>query len=173
MNKLRGFPPVAASDARVLVLGSMPSLASLAAGEYYAHPRNAFWPIMGELLGFDSKAPYAVRTRALSKARIALWDVIVTCVREGSLDANIAQAVPNDIHGFLRRHPGIRTVFFNGTAAATLFRRLVEPGLERPLDCHRLPSTSPAHAARSFAKKLAAWRAVTAATTSSTIDRAT
>lgn len=158
--RLRGFPPIARADATVLILGSMPSRVSLAAGEYYAHERNLFWPIMGRLLGFDPAAPYPERKRALLAARIALWDVLRSCVREGSLDADIRQEEVNDFAAFFRRHRRIRRVFFNGGMAAACYRRHVLPQVSGlGLDCRRLPSTSPAHASRPFADKLAAWRA--------------
>jgi len=157
---VRSFPPVAARDAEVLILGSMPGEASLAAGRYYAHPRNAFWPVMAALLRFDAAAPYAVRVRALRSARVALWDVLRACRRRGSLDADIAREdlEANDFAAFFRRHPRIRRVFFNGAKAEQCFRRHVES--EPGVPWQRLPSTSPAHAALSFEAKLQAWRAV-------------
>jgi hypoxanthine-DNA glycosylase len=162
----RSFPPIAAPDARLLILGSMPGRASLAAGGYYAHPRNAFWPIMAQLLDFAADAPYGERTAALCRAGIALWDVLHACRRPGSLDSAIDRESleANDFAAFLAAHPGIRHIFFNGSAAATLFHRHVRPGLGGPLPAFtRLPSTSPAHASRSLADKLAAWQAVRAA----------
>jgi TDG/mug DNA glycosylase family protein len=160
-----GFPYVARPDARILILGSMPGTASLAANRYYAHPRNAFWPITGELFGFDAKLPYDERLEALKRNRVALWDVAHRCIRPGSLDSNIDRESiePNDFAAFFEAHPHIRAVFFNGSAAESLFRKLVLPTLPekvRHLPMKRLPSTSPAHAARSFADKLAAWRPI-------------
>lgn len=156
----RGFPPIAAPGARILILGSMPGRASLAAGQYYAHPRNAFWPIMGALLGFDPALHYPERAARLAAAGIALWDVLHACTRPGSLDTAIDRdsAEPNDFAAFLAAQPGIHHVFFNGAAAAALFRRHdhLPPGAVST----RLPSTSPAHAGRNFAEKLAAWEAV-------------
>lgn len=163
MSRVHGFAPVASPDARVLILGSMPGAASLAARQYYAHPRNAFWPIMGTLLGFDAAAPYSQRLAALQHARIALWDVLAACVRPGSLDAAIVDAsiVPNDFAGFLARHPHITHLYFNGGKAADSFRRHLQRRLSaHPLAQHRLPSTSPANASQSFERKLAQWRAV-------------
>lgn len=107
MPRIHSFDPIAAPDAEILILGSMPGRASLAAGQYYAHAQNAFWRIMAELLGFDATAPYAERTQALKSARIALWDVLHSCEREGSLDTNIDREtlVANDFAAFLREHP--------------------------------------------------------------------
>ncbi len=162
-SRVSSFPPVAAADARVLVLGSMPGVASLAAQRYYAHPRNAFWPLMGELLGFDPQLEYAARLDALKQASVALWDVLGHCERPGSLDADIVagSAVANDFAGFLRSHPRIATVFFNGNTAALAFRRHVLPTLGGPaLRFLTLPSTSPANAGIPLTRKRAAWQAV-------------
>jgi len=101
-EKIRSFPPVATSEARVLILGSMPGIASLTAGQYYAHPRNAFWRIMGKLVGAGPENPYDERLRILKKGGIALWDVLDSCVRPGSLDANISNETPNDFAIFLQ-----------------------------------------------------------------------
>ncbi|HXH64335.1 MAG TPA: DNA-deoxyinosine glycosylase [Mariprofundaceae bacterium] len=160
-----GFPYVAQPDARVLILGSMPGAASLAATQYYAHPRNAFWPLMGEMLRFDAGLPYAERLQALQEAGIALWDVVHRCHRPGSLDADIRHDTveANDFPAFFRDHARIRAIFFNGQTAAALYRRHVLPQLSGPwrdLPRHVLPSTSPAHAGRSPAEKLAIWRQI-------------
>ncbi|WP_374603632.1 DNA-deoxyinosine glycosylase [Niveibacterium sp.] len=166
-ERLLAFPPVAAPGARVLVLGSMPGEASLAAQQYYAHPRNAFWPIVGTLFGFDPAAPYADRLQHLQAAGVALWDVLAACRRVGSLDSAIEDdsIEPNDFAGFLATYPGITRIAFNGTAAETLFRRHVLPRLDaraRAIERIRLPSTSPAHASLRFDDKLAAWQHVCA-----------
>jgi len=159
---VRGFPPASRPDARVLVLGTMPGVASLAAGRYYAHPRNAFWSIAAQALGFDAGLPYEARLAALNAAGVALWDVLAACERPGSLDAAIdaGSAQPNDFGGFLAAHPHVRRICFNGAKAHALFRRHVLPGLPEAagLECAALPSTSPAHAAMPPAAKLAAWR---------------
>lgn len=157
---LRGLPPIESPRARVLVLGSMPGAASLAAGQYYAHPRNLFWPLMGELLGFEADLPYARRIAALRRARIALWDVIGACRRAGSLDARIdpASIVVNDFTGFLARHPRLTLVCFNGATAAASWRRHV--GTCHDLRCVTLPSSSPANASIPLAAKRVAWRII-------------
>lgn len=156
---IRSFPPAAAADARILILGSMPGRASLEAGEYYAHPRNLFWTIMGELAGARPCLPYPARIAALAEAGIALWDVLGECEREGSLDSAIRAEAPNDLSGFLRGHAGIRRLCFNGGKAWQSFRRHF-PALAARDDLllRPLPSTSPAHAGMSAERKGAAWR---------------
>lgn len=158
---LQGFEPVADSNSRVLILGSMPSEASLAGGFYYGHPRNAFWWLLAELFGCEVPADIGARRQLLLDHHIALWDVVWRCRRPGSLDSAIdaASVQPNDIAAFLAIHPGIGQLFFNGSAAETLFRRHVRT-LPRKLVMTRLPSSSPANASWSRERKLAAWRAV-------------
>ncbi len=158
-----GFPPVARADACVLVLGSLPGQTSLARRQYYAQPRNTFWKITGELFGFDPALDYDARLMRLVESRVALWDTCAAAVRPGSLDARIRldSVVPNAFAPFLLAHPQIRRICFNGKISATLFERLVLPGLPEPLRALPrvwLPSTSPAHAGMSQALKLAAWR---------------
>ena len=160
-----GFPPIAAPDARVLVLGSMPSVASLAKQQYYGHPQNAFWPIMGRLFGAGPEMPYDRRREILCERGVAVWDVLRECHREGSLDTAICARSEraNDLPSFFERHAGINIVFFNGQKAEAAFRRHVLKNAHemRPdLRYVRLPSTSPANAGMDFDKKLRAWRAV-------------
>lgn len=160
---LQGFPPVFQAQPKLLILGSMPGDASLSVQRYYAHPRNAFWPICVQLLGFDQALDYDARLEALTARGIALWDVVHQCRREGSLDANIesTSVVANDVAGFLCQHPSLQHVAFNGQAAAKLFRRniVLSDDLKLPF-LHTLPSTSPAHASLGFDQKCAAWRTV-------------
>ena len=142
----------------------MPGVASLEAVQYYAHPRNAFWPIMGELFGFDHEVDYESRLEGLRRLPIILWDSLQSCHRPGSLDSNInmKSAQPNDFPGLLNRYPAIRAIFFNGAASENYFRKLALPQLPDNLALHfqRLPSTSPAHAGMSFTQKLTAWRQI-------------
>lgn len=164
MSLSRCFSPVADPAARVLILGSLPGQASLAAQEYYANRQNVFWRIMGDLLGAGPALPYAQRLDILRAAGIALWDVIAAGERPGSLDADIVKAsvCVNDFSAFFAVHRGIERIFFNGGAAEAAFRRHVMPGLSgAKLQLIRLPSTSPAHAASTYADKLAAWSAIT------------
>ena len=157
---VESFPPIASPKARLLILGSMPGVASLRAGQYYAHPQNLFWKFMGEILGFDSALPYAQKVDCLLQAGIAVWDVLASCQRPGSLDADIhaASAQANDFAGFLAGHPDIKRICFNGSTAETLFRRHALPQLAMPgIKTLRLPSTSPANASIPRGKKLEAW----------------
>lgn len=157
------FPPIADSRATVLILGSMPGARSLAAGQYYAHPHNAFWPIVRAQLRLPPESSYEARVAALVAAGIALWDVLASCEREGSLDTSIVShtEVPNDFETFFRQHPRIRHVYFNGGKAEAAFRRHVRSRVATgEIEFCRLPSTSPANASWSFERKLAAWRVV-------------
>lgn len=168
MPRVACFLPAIPAAPRALVLGSMPGVASLRAGQYYAHPRNAFWPLMEVLFGVTSTAPYATRLASLGEAGIALWDVLAECDRPGSLDSAIAPGTVavNDVAGLLMWHVGLGIVALNGGAAARLFDRHVWPALgERraTLRVLRLPSTSPAHATRTFAQKVEDWSALAAA----------
>ena len=164
MRHVQSFAPIETADARILILGSMPGEASLRAGQYYAHPRNLFWRIMGELLGTDPGSPYEQRIQALKSARIALWDVLRSCRRKGSLDSNIdhESLVPNDFAAFFLSHPQITRVFFNGAKAEQCYRKHMQPvtGIES-IEYLRLPSTSPANASFSYERKLDAWRVIT------------
>lgn len=159
MKKSQGFAPAARPDARVLILGSMPGVASLEASQYYAFPRNAFWPIMGELFGAGPQLDYAARLQVLNDKHIALWDVIQTCIRPGSLDSAIRDSgmITNDFEGFFKTHPNIGHVCFNGRKAADLFGKRVKPSLSVQCEYHLMPSTSPANAGTGYTAKLEAW----------------
>jgi double-stranded uracil-DNA glycosylase len=162
---VQSFPPIAAPDANRLILGTMPGITSLRAGEYYAHPRNAFWPIVESLLGVPRSLPYAQRVAALAATRVAVWDVLAACTRTGSLDSDIVaeSIVANDLPEFLARHPGIGLICFNGAAAGRLFERHVLGRLspqQQRIARTVLPSTSPANARLDAAAKCAAWHAL-------------
>ena len=166
MTEVSSFPAIASPDARLLILGSMPGVASLQASQYYAHPRNQFWRLLGELLGFDPECDYAIRTQALIRAHIALWDVLKSCRRSGSLDADIIarSVVVNDFARFFQAHPSITDVYFNGATAEQLFRcHVVKPAFSGSLNLHRLPSTSPANAGMRYEQKREHWRLLTEA----------
>jgi len=161
MSRVQSFPPIVSEQSKLLILGSMPGVASLKAGQYYAQPRNAFWPIMGELFGTGPSLPYGKRVVLLQSAGVALWDTLQTCTRSGSLDAAITEEVANDFPALFATYPNITHVFFNGSRADKAFRRHVLPALRE--DRHgfrRLPSTSPAHAAMRLEAKVQAWSVV-------------
>lgn len=163
MQRIHCFAPIEDADAIVLVLGSMPGKASLAAGQYYAYQRNIFWTIMGDLIGAHSGLPYEERLKILRSSGIALWDVLQSCVRKTSLDSHIeiTSEVPNDFKAFFLQHPAITRMFFNGAKAEQCFLRHVRPSLKSaPLQYQRLPSTSPANAGSSYRQKLHAWQSV-------------
>lgn len=152
-----GLPPVHDPQARVLVLGSFPGVASLKAQAYYAHPRNLFWPIVSRIIDVDLVGlPYPARLDALRHGRIALWDVIQACRRDGSLDAAIRDAIAQDFGPLLSRLPHLRAVAFNGRRAARAQAWFVARGYRTFV----LPSTSPAHASLPLPAKVAAWQAL-------------
>ena len=154
---LSGLPPVIGRQTRLVVLGSFPGAASLAAGQYYAHPRNQFWPLLSALLAEDLVVlPYAQRLQRLRARGLGLWDVIGACEREGSLDSAIRNPIYNDLASLRRRAPGLQAVAHNGGASARLMPVTAALGLA----VHRLPSSSPANASWSFERKLQAWHAV-------------
>ena len=158
----RCLPAVVGNRPHTLLLGSLPGQRSLQMQQYYAHPQNAFWKIVLQLFGGTSPLPYTRKVKILTDHGIALWDVVAAAERPGSLDSSIVHATArtNDFKSFFHAHPEIRRVFFNGRKAAELYRRLVLPGLgtdfeELRYEC--LPSTSPANAGMTFAKKLEHW----------------
>ncbi len=153
---LEGLDPVIAANTRLIVLGSFPSVASLQAGEYYAHPRNHFWPLLSSLWGVDLRAmPYGERLQEVMRHGLGIWDVYAHCRREGSLDSAIHDAELNDLLGLKPRAPCLQAIAHNGGESARAMRYTRSLGV----DVLRLPSTSPANASWSFERKLAAWRA--------------
>jgi hypoxanthine-DNA glycosylase len=160
---VRSFAPLVGARTRILILGSMPGVASLTAAQYYAHPRNQFWRIMGEVCGAGPDHPYRQRLRLLTRAGLGLWDVLESCVRPGSLDAAIehASATANDLPALLHRC-SIRRVCCNGASAHRALQRYFGVRLAREfpaVEVLALPSTSPANASWTYARKLRAWRA--------------
>ena len=161
MAAVCSFPPVAAPDARLLILGSMPGEASLRAGQYYAHPRNAFWPILGDLLGFAPDLPYADRLRHLTASGIALWDVIAGCERSGSLDSAIHHEQGNDFTQLLADYPSIHTICFNGAKSFQCFKRYNKALLaRRDIRFAPMPSTSPANARWRLPQLITEWSSI-------------
>ncbi len=157
-TRVQSFPPIVDDQSRVLVLGTMPGVESLRQQKYYAYDRNHFWSVLFALYGLPRPDNYVARIQFLLEKHIALWDVLESCVRPGSADADIRHAVPNQIPGLLEKHPGICAVFPNGKGAERLFRRFILPKLTMPVEIIVLPSTSPAHASMSFEQKLEGWK---------------
>lgn len=161
---VESFPPQVGGGCRLLLLGTVPSIASLAMRQSYAHPHNLFWPFMGVLYGAGPELPYAERIARLHALGIGIWDVLERCERPGSLDSGIVPAseVPNDIPGLLRAHPSIAAVALNGAKAQQVFARRIAPAIDavrrERLAVLALPSTSPANASIPRAAKLERWR---------------
>jgi double-stranded uracil-DNA glycosylase len=158
MNRVHSFPPIVSERSKLIILGSMPGELSLKAGQYYAHPRNTFWDIMGELFDAGPSLPYAERVARLQSVGVALWDSLQACTRPGSLDASITEEVANDFAALFAKYPNITHVFFNGNKPEKAFHRHVLPALLQDRYVFaRLPSTSPAHAAMRPEAKVLAW----------------
>lgn len=167
-QRIKAFAPICGPEPRILLLGTMPSAKSLEEGEYYAHPRNLFWQILGEIFtgeecssGCSSgsalkAAPYIEKQQFCTRNKIAVWDVLASCERQGSLDSAIKKEQVNPLESFLRERPSIELIGLNGRKAEALFLRNF-PELCSIYRCKSLPSTSPAHAAMSFAEKLQIW----------------
>lgn len=174
-DRVQSFAPVGRDDARVLVLGSMPGVASLEASAYYAHPRNAFWPVMISVLTDCAPRyellddwPYRQREALLLSQGIALWDVLAECERPGSLDSAIQTSTVkvNDLVGFVAQHALIKCILFNGQTAARLYRKHAATPMDsmldsqgRQLDLKTMPSTSPAMASLNLHAKYKVWNA--------------
>lgn len=165
MSHCESFPPISTPSSRVLILGSMPGIKSLEEGQYYAHPQNAFWPIMSQLFGADIST-YQARVDLIKQHDLALWDVMKFCVREGSLDSAIRpdSVEVNDFVTFLTRHEKVTHIFCNGATAAKEFKKRVAPSLPEHIllriSMHDLPSTSPANAGMTRAQKIDKWSIV-------------
>lgn len=153
--KVYSFTPISDAHSKVLVLGTMPGVASLEMNQYYGHPRNAFWKLMFAVFEQPFSNDYEERKQMALDNQIAIWDVLQACVREGSLDSAIEQEVPNDFKAFLKAHPNLELIVFNGQKAAKFFNHYVR--LNIPIRQVVLPSTSPANAGVSFEQKLKVW----------------
>ena len=154
------FPPIIDDNAQILIIGTMPSVKSLAATEYYAHPRNAFWKIIATLFNNDSDfSDFAEKKACILKNHLALWDNLKFCERNGSLESNIKNMIPNDFESLLKKYPHICRLIFNGQKSFQIFKKF-HPELLKKYQYFVLPSTSPANAALSFDKKLSLWQEV-------------
>ncbi len=159
------FAPLALPTAKLLILGSYPGVTSLEKQEYYAHPRNVFWDILAEIVGFERTLEYRERALILQQAGIALWDVLYSCERSGSLDSKIESSsiTINDFNTFFNSHPMIRAIVFNGAKAEQEFKKRVVPvsaDLLASKELLRMVSTSPAMASLSYRKKLKSWKVI-------------
>lgn len=150
----RSFDPVFAPDAKVMIVGSMPSVKSLADAQYYAHPRNAFWPILFDIFGEEPYTDYGRKKELIRQNGLALWDAAACCCREGSLDSNMRDVVYNDFDALYAQCPNIHTVLCNGGTAHALF---IKSGYAGERTVIRMPSTSPAYT-MPYEKKLTVWK---------------
>ncbi|HIF50592.1 MAG TPA: DNA-deoxyinosine glycosylase [Thiotrichaceae bacterium] len=164
MTNSIGFPPIVKSDATILILGSMPGQKSLDENQYYAHPRNNFWPIMFQLFNVKNDLVYEQRKQLLLDNKIAVWDVLKSCYREGSLDSDIdnSSIEANDFVSFFENNPKVKAVFFNGAKAEQIFNNEMLHRLQQVegIEYYKLPSTSPAHAVMTREQKLIEWEII-------------
>lgn len=156
--KIQSFPSLSNPNAKVLLLGTMPGGKSLAMNQYYAHPQNAFWKLVAAVFNETLPTDYEQKKEMLIRNDLAVWDVLQACERKGSLDSAILKEVPNDFDMFLKNHPNIKLIAFNGQKAAAFFRKHV--GLNDKYTFVTLPSTSPAHAGKTFEQKLKEWNII-------------
>lgn len=154
MERIKCFEPIADENAQMLILGSMPSVKSLEKAQFYAHPQNQFWKFMFHIFGQEYTTDYEIKKRLMLENNIALWDVIAECEREGSMDSDIKNAIPNDISGLLKKCGKIKHIFCNGQTAYKYFKRFIITDIP----CVCLPSTSPANARISYDEKLKIWK---------------
>ncbi|MBQ8475536.1 DNA-deoxyinosine glycosylase [bacterium] len=159
MNNCRSFKPSIDKNSKILILGSMPGVKSLEYQQYYAHPQNRFWRVMGNICN-EAKLPefdYETKLKTLLKNNIALWDTIKTCKRKGSLDLDITDETPNDIKKLLKQYPNIKAIYLNGNKSYSAFKKYF-PDLLEKYTCHKMPSTSPANARYSLEKLTNEWK---------------
>ncbi|MDD4921864.1 MAG: DNA-deoxyinosine glycosylase [Bacteroidales bacterium] len=153
-EQIFSFPPILATHPGILILGTMPSVASLLAAEYYGNPKNAFWRILSAIHGIDCPTDYKSKIQLITDMNLALWDICHTCIRPGSADSDIRNEEPNPVKELLAAHPSIHTLLFNGKTAEKLFRSHFKT--IAGINMATLPSTSPAYTLP-FEQKLAAW----------------
>lgn len=154
----KSFAPLLDENTKTMIIGTMPGVASLEAGEYYAHPRNTFWLIMARLFNNGAAfSDYEEKKSCLLAQGIGLWDNLQYCERSGSLDSNIKSEIPNDFEALLKQYPNVQKLLFNGQKSFQFFKKF-HPKLLVQLECHSLPSTSPANATLRFEDKLQEWK---------------
>ena len=158
MNNCKSFKPSIDNNSTVLILGSMPGVKSLEEQQYYAHPQNRFWKVMGEICKVPNlhEFDYDLKLKTLLKNKIALWDTIKLCKREGSLDSDIQNEVPNDIKGLLKKYPNIKIICLNGNKSYSAFKKYFSD-IQEKYTCYKMPSTSPANAKYSLKKLVKEW----------------
>jgi len=154
--RVEGLSPIENKESRILILGTMPGVESLIRQAYYANPRNIFWKMLGEVTGKHIPDNYEEKKEFLLRNKIALWDICRTCIRNGSLDSNISNEMPNDINRFVEEHPHLIAIGFNGKTSERLFRKHIV-GIEQ-VKLISLPSTSPANASVSQEMKVEQWK---------------
>lgn len=156
--KKESFPPIRNADAKILILGTMPGERSLALKQYYGHAGNQFWKIMFEALGHQFSDDYEIKKKLLIDNKIALWDVLQYCERQGSSDSTIESEIPNNFKQFFQEHPAVRTILFNGNNADEYFQKYV--GFDSRFKYEVLPSTSPANTWSTREEKIQKWKKV-------------
>ena len=161
MSKCKSFKPSIDNNSKVLILGSMPGIKSLEEQQYYAHPQNRFWKLMGIICNEPNlfKFDYNIKLKTLLKNNIALWDTIKSCKRDGSLDSDIQNEIPNDIRKLLKKYPNIKTICLNGNKSYSAFKKYFLDLLEN-YNCHKMPSTSPANARYNLNKLIDEWKVI-------------
>lgn len=159
LKSAHSMDPIIADDAEIIILGSMPGVVSLSKGQYFAHPRNHFWPIIYSVFGAPLSHDYSERVAFIKAHRIALWDVIGSCKRVGSSDSSIKEIEVNDIEGLLQRYPTIRLIILNGSKADTTYQRYLKVK-KIGVRAVKAPSTSPVPGrnVKTFDEKLAVWK---------------
>ena len=155
MQKISSFPPIINQNSKILILGSIPGIKSLEMQQYYAHPQNKFWRIIFEIFSEEFTSDYSERIKILEKHHIALWDVIDTCERKGSLDSEIRNEEANKIGELILNYPNIKVIFCNGQKSYKNLLRILPNDFHLPIIA--LPSTSPAHASLKYEEKLVSW----------------
>lgn len=156
--QIYSFPFIADANSTILILGTMPGVQSLQKQQYYGHPQNNFWKLLFAVFEQPFSTDYQTRKQLLLDNKVALWDVLQACIRPGSLDSAIIQEIPNDFEGFLKAHPKISHIFFNGQKAAQFFKKHI--GNDKKYTFTTLPSTSPANAGKPYLWKLEQWQAI-------------
>ncbi len=159
MNNCKSFKPSVDNNSNILILGSMPGIKSLKAQQYYAHPQNRFWKVLGHICNEPKlhELHYDLKLKILLKNNIALWDTIKSCRRKGSLDSDIQDEIPNDIRKLLKKYPNIQTICLNGNKSYLAFKKYF-PDLLELYTCYKMPSTSPANARYNLEKLISEWK---------------